>query len=165
MVLVGLLVSACGQLPLASHEGTDVYQQQADAVAAYEGGTNARAEQLLDGVLRVAPNDAENWFRLGNLYARTDRPDQAVDAFQKSLMLRNNDARVWHNLSVVRLRQAQAALAQANALAVDDPALFEKTRLMAEQLQRLADEAKHFTAPHAQGEQHGSDAKAVSASN
>ncbi len=115
----------------------DVYARQQDAVAAYEEGANARAEQLLQGVLRAAPNDPENWFRLGNLYARTDRPEQATEAFHKALMLRQSDARIWHNLAVVRIRQAQAALAQANAAAVDDGPLHEKTSRMAEQLQQV----------------------------
>jgi cytochrome c-type biogenesis protein CcmH/NrfG len=126
----------------------DVYARQRDAVQAYESGGDARAEMLLQGLLRVSPNDPENWFRLGNLYARTDRPKQAVEAFEHSLMLRTSDARVWHNLAVVRIRQAQAAVAQANAAAIDDPALYEKTHRMAEQLQGvLAMPAKAVDAP------------------
>lgn len=136
--LACLALGACGTLDaLQMGHDDQIYGKQAQAAQAYDAGADARAETLLQGILRVSPSDAENWFRLGNLYARTDRPDLAAEAFRKSLMLRVDDARVWHNLAVVRLRQAQAATVQASALAATDPALYEKTTRLAEQLQNV----------------------------
>jgi len=106
LLLPILLLSGCAMLP-AQHG--DLYDMQRDARAAYEGNENERAEKLLLGLVRAVPNDAETWFYLGNLYARTNRPDEAVDAYQKSLMLNRGDPRAWHNLGIVRLRQAWAA--------------------------------------------------------
>ncbi|QDQ29026.1 tetratricopeptide repeat protein [Chitinimonas arctica] len=133
--LLGLLALAgCATSPITGQG--DVYSMQREADAAYRSGDDSQGERLLQGVLRLAPNDAESWFRLGNLYARSDRPEQALDAYQRCLMLQPGDSRAWHNLGVVRLRQTSAALAQAHALAGDDEALRGKTARMLELLQQ-----------------------------
>ena len=92
----------------------DLIRMHREAQAAFDSGENARAEILYKGLARAAPNDPEVWLRLGNLYARTDNPDQAVDAYLKSLVLNGTDPRAWHNLGVVRLRQAWASLLRAH---------------------------------------------------
>jgi tetratricopeptide (TPR) repeat protein len=102
----------------ARSDGEDMVKQQREAQAAFDSGENARAEVLYKGLVRAMPNDAETWFRLGNLYARTDNPDQAVNAYLTSLSLNGSDARAWHNLGIVRLRQGWAALLRANTLTV-----------------------------------------------
>ena len=84
-----------------------------EAELAYESGESAKAEALYKSLVRRMPNDAETWFRLGNLYARNNRPDEAANAYQKALLANNADPRAWHNLGVVRLRQAWAAMLQA----------------------------------------------------
>jgi tetratricopeptide (TPR) repeat protein len=86
-----------------------------EAELAYESGEAAKAEALYKSLARRVPNDAEIWLRLGNLYARNNRPDEAANAYQRALMINNAESRAWHNLSVVRLRQAWAALLQAQA--------------------------------------------------
>ena len=94
---------------MAAADRIDVYDAQQQAMAAYEDQDNARAEALFKSVLRVAPNDAPTWFYLGNLYARSGQPEQAVEAYEKTLMLDGSNARAWHNLGVVKLRQSRAA--------------------------------------------------------
>jgi len=114
-----LLLQGCAAL----RQPNDVYALREQAQAAYVGNENDRAETLLLGLAREAPNDPETWFTLGNLYARTGRPEQAVAAYQKALMLNSTDAKVWHNLGVVRARQAWAAFIQSYALTKGDDAL------------------------------------------
>jgi cytochrome c-type biogenesis protein CcmH/NrfG len=108
-----LWLGGCSMLP--TQQG-NLYDMRREAQAAYVGNQDERAEKLLLGLSRAVPNDPETWFYLGNLYARTNRPDQAVDAYQKALMLNGGDPRAWHNLGVVRLRQAWAAFIQADDL-------------------------------------------------
>lgn len=108
------LVSACTLMPAGQ---SNLYELRREAQSAYAGAEDERAEKLLLGLSRAAPNDPETWFYLGNLYARTNRPEQAIAAYQKSLMLKGDDARAWHNMGVVRLREAWAAFIQAHNLA------------------------------------------------
>jgi Flp pilus assembly protein TadD len=114
LIAAAALLSACSAFP--SGQG-DVYAMRREAQVAYAGNQDERAEKLLLGLTRSAPNDAEAWFYLGNLYARSSRPDKAADAYQKALMLGGGDAKTWHNIGVVRLREAWAAFIQAYSLA------------------------------------------------
>ena len=117
-VIALCLGAGCGGMETQS-VGEDLVRMQREAQAAFDSGENARAEVLYKGLTRAMPNDAETWFRLGNLYARSDNPDQAVNAYLTSLALNGANARAWHNLGVVRLRQAWAALLRANTLTVE----------------------------------------------
>jgi tetratricopeptide (TPR) repeat protein len=108
-LLTLLLLSGCSMMPA---EQGNLYEMRREAQVAYENSEDARAEKLLLGLARAVPNDAETWFYLGNLYARSNRPDDAIRAYQKSLMLNGRDARAWHNMGVVRLREAWAAFIQ-----------------------------------------------------
>ena len=116
-VLLCAVGAGCGGLETRS-VGEDLVRMQQEAQAAFDSGENARAEALYKGLVRAMPNDAETWLRLGNLYARTDNADQAVNAYLTSLAINGADPRAWHNLGVVRLRQAWAALLRANTLTV-----------------------------------------------
>jgi Flp pilus assembly protein TadD len=98
--------SSLGTLEL----GGSPYERQAAALRAYDKGEDAQAESLYLGLLRLSPNDAETHFRLGNLYARSGRPDRAAESYMQTLMASPSDVRAWYNLGIVRQRQAQAAL-------------------------------------------------------
>jgi predicted Zn-dependent protease len=93
---------------------SDLFQLSNQAQLAYEAGEDARAEQLYMGLARKTPNDPEVWLRLGNLYARSNRPDAAADAYQRVLSIDGSEPRAWYNLGIVRLRQGWAAMAQAH---------------------------------------------------
>jgi Flp pilus assembly protein TadD len=119
-VLAALFAAGCGSME--KNRGDDLLKMQRDAQVAFDNGENARAEKIYQALTRATPNDAEAWLRLGNLYARTDHPDQAVDAYLKCLALNSADPRAWQNLGVVRMRQAWAALIRANTAAgAQDP--------------------------------------------
>lgn len=130
------LLAGCSALPVGG-ERENVYGLQRDALAAYEGDENAKAETLFLALLRTAPNDAVSWFYLGNLYARTERPEQAVEAYQKSLLLNSADPRPWHNLGVIRLRQARAAFIQAFDLTRPEDALHGKVEALIESMEKI----------------------------
>ncbi|MGZ3159886.1 MAG: hypothetical protein ACXU7H_12430, partial [Burkholderiaceae bacterium] len=83
-----LFLSGCSMLHT---EQGNLYEMRRDAQAAYENSEDARAETLLLGLSRAVPNDADTWFYLGNLYARTNRPEQATQAYQNTLMLNSKD--------------------------------------------------------------------------
>jgi tetratricopeptide (TPR) repeat protein len=123
------LLAACGTTGPAPQR-SDLFQLSNDAQLAYEAGEDARAEQLYMGLARAAPADPEIWFRLGNLYARSDRPDAAADAYQRALALKTNDPRAWYNLGIVRLRQGWAAMMRANAALKDTDPLYRETERM-----------------------------------
>jgi cytochrome c-type biogenesis protein CcmH/NrfG len=131
-----VLAAGCGGMETRS-TGEDLVQMQRDAQAAFDSGENARAEVLYKGLVRAMPNDAETWFRLGNLYARSNNPDQAVTAYLTSLSLNGSNPRAWHNLAVVRLRQAWAALLRANDLTTSKDPINVMSAEMIRSLEKL----------------------------
>ncbi len=112
-----LCLAACSTLdPLdAIGLGATPYERQAAALRAYESGLDAQAEALYLGLIRMAPNDPEHLLRLGNLYARSGRPDRAADSYLQALLLNPGDERLWFNLGMIRQRQAHAAFIEAHA--------------------------------------------------
>jgi tetratricopeptide (TPR) repeat protein len=106
-----LLVLAWPVQPcLAEPEG------QADSAQAQRAYDNGQWEEALAHYTRLAQqplDNAEVFFRLGNLYARLGRLREAADSYEKVLAGNARHAKSWHNLGVVRTRQAIAALGQA----------------------------------------------------
>ncbi|MEQ8496244.1 MAG: tetratricopeptide repeat protein, partial [Gammaproteobacteria bacterium] len=74
--------------------------------SAYSAGEWAAAEPHYRALVAAIPQDAELWFRLGNIYARVDKPDAAVAAYREALVREGDLAKAWFNMGVVQLRQA-----------------------------------------------------------
>ena len=127
---------------LAACATDDVYEMHQSALLAYESGADARAEALYQGLARSAPNDPEPWRRLGNLYARANRPDKAGEAYERGLLLAPGDARLWYNLGIIRQRQAHAALIMAHQFIDEADPLQAKAKAMAAKTKVAKHEAK-----------------------
>lgn len=133
------LLTACGSF----NAGKDMspYEMQRSALRAYESGVDADAEALYLGLIRMAPNDPENLLRLGNLYARSNRPERAAETYTQALLLNPNDSRLWYNLGIIRQRQGQAAMMQAHQLTAPDDPLHIKSEALSTCLAPAAGEA------------------------
>lgn len=136
-----LLLSGCtttvASAIKAFDDDPDLITINREAQLAYESGEDAKAEALYRSLVRRMPNDSETWLRLGNLYARSNHADEAANAYQKALLANSSDARAWHNLGVVRLRQAWASMLQSHAnLDPKDP-LYENVEVMIRHLGQL----------------------------
>lgn len=89
------------------------------AYAAHEWAT---AEPHYRTLVAAIPQDAELWFRLGNIYARVDKPDAAVAAYREALVRDGDLAKAWFNMGVVQLRQAANSFLKLGAhVDPDDP--------------------------------------------
>lgn len=145
-VLSALLLSACvtsgpnsGQLlPEESRATPELALLNQKAQLADAGGEAAKAEALYKAVLRNTPNDADTWYRLGNLYANNNRPTEAAIAYERTLVADNSHARAWHNLAIIRLRQSYAALLQAQITVSEEDPLAERIDSTLDQLSHLS---------------------------
>jgi Flp pilus assembly protein TadD len=102
-------------LPACSSSGmkkSDLMAMRAQAAQAYAQGDWPRAEKLFSHLNERVPGESEFWFRLGNIYARTQRPELAVKTYQEALLRPNSDPKAWHNMGMVYLRQAANAFTQ-----------------------------------------------------
>lgn len=102
-----LLLNACN-MQQTRPSGTSADLSSADqlADAAYQSQDWHTAEQAYLDLTDRSPSTAEYWFRLGNIYAQTDRLDDAVSAYKQALQRDSENSSIWHNLGIVQLRQA-----------------------------------------------------------
>ena len=141
LLLLGL--SACAVPPLTGvgmpEKEVDLVGLNREAQLAAESGETAKAEVLYRSLVKRMPNDASTWLRLGNLYARNNKPDEAVGAYQRALIANNAESRAWYNLGVVRLRQAWAAMLQVQVQLDDatEPTLRKQAEDVLEHLEKL----------------------------
>jgi len=93
------------------------------AARAYRDHDWAAAEPHYRALAAEMPQDADLWFKLGNIYARTERPELAVAAYRETLVRRPELTKAWFNMGVVQLRQAAASFKQMEIhVAPEDPA-------------------------------------------
>ncbi len=87
-------------------DSANIIEVQKRANDAYEKEDWKTAETEYKYLTQYISGDAEPWFRLGNIYARTDQLDAAVNAYRKALVRDSKNSKTWHNLGIVQLRQA-----------------------------------------------------------
>ncbi len=110
-VLVGIVVnssqSGFSQAPTQSKVSGPAQVQS--------GITSQQASQIMDleQQVKANPQDVNAWTQLGHVYFDTNRVDQAIRAYSKSLELRPGDANVLTDLGVMyrRAGRFQEALA------------------------------------------------------
>jgi tetratricopeptide (TPR) repeat protein len=101
-------------LVAAARAGNGDLLQEADlARQAYDAGHWEDARQRYVRLAERAPGNTEIRFRLGNVHARLGQLDEAAASFQELLAHQPAYPKGWHNLAVVRLYQAMAALGGA----------------------------------------------------
>ena len=98
---------------------------------AYQGEDWPAAESGYRRLTQLAPDNAEHWFRLGNVYAHLNIFGEAVRMYGETL--RRNDAHVdaWHNLGMAQMQLAARSFVQLQARTpAGDPARDRARRLV-----------------------------------
>lgn len=151
-----LLVGCVSTVPHKEVAAILALQQQAEA--AYAQGDMAQALSSYRVLLDAMPGDTTIWFRLGNIYARLDQPQDAVAAYRQVLQRDAVHAKAWHNLGVVLLQQAQEAFSRSEQTARGDDMLRDQSHAMANAIADL----QHPHAAAAAASEHAAAALAVS---
>jgi len=116
LILAGCATTGGERLPPA-----DLLETREIAEQAYADERYTEALPIYQALAESVPQDAEIWFRLGNIHARLDQPQQAIRAYEETLVRDPGQSKAWHNLGVIHLRNAANAYSQlcANASASD----------------------------------------------
>jgi Tfp pilus assembly protein PilF len=142
-----VLVSGCATIsekeaggPSISDNETEIAALREKGMQAYGAGDLAAAEQSLARIVERHPRNAQVWFHLGNIYAETGRPREAVTAYYNALIVDPGLAKARHNLGLVRLRQAvYDFMALTDSVPPDDP-LHARGKRMSEAILDLIDQ-------------------------
>lgn len=101
MVLLMSVVVGCASKNLEMSQKT--------AYTAYKEKDYATAAESFATLVEKIPQDADLWFRLGNSYARTSRPQKAVTAFENALLRDPTMSKAWYNMGITYLQQSLKA--------------------------------------------------------
>ena len=114
-------------LPAAAQLAAQAYDQQA--------WDEAESQYLI--LARALPDNTEPWFRLGNIYARTARPDLAVNAYREALVREPGNAKAWHNMGIVQLREAASSFEEMQKFIPHDDPLYARSQELREALDTM----------------------------
>lgn len=129
MLLLGAVLLAAGcatqqggkpDTPASTAVASDLMAVEKTANEAYQRQDWVESEKNFLLLTQKAPGEAEPWFRLGNIYARTHRPDLAIRAYREVVVRNPKHARAWHNMGIVQLQQAKMSFDELTKFA--DPA-------------------------------------------
>lgn len=151
ILVTSVALTACATQP--HKELSEVMVLQQHAQAAYAQGNLEQAQKNYLQLTRILPNDEDTWFHLGNVYARIGQPELAVNAYRHVLQHNASHAKAWHNLGIVLMQQAEAALAQSARHARGNKALRDASLAMAHQLDKLVQPAAPPAAPAADAQE------------
>ena len=89
----------------------------------------------------TVPTEAENRYRLGNIYARRERYTEAVSLYKESLVREPAHSRAWHNLGITQLRLATATFIEMQGYTeATDPAGI-RARHIVDSITRMLEES------------------------
>jgi len=134
---VFLTLTGCAAGPEKVSVTDELTLMHREAQAAFDQGDDARAELLYKKLTTMAKQDAETWLRLGNIYARNNNPQLAVEAYRQSLSINDADPRTWNNLGIVMLRQSWHALVRAKQVSMPNEPAFVNSADIIQVLERL----------------------------
>lgn len=73
----------------------------------YRSGALVEAEHHYRTIVQQAPRLSLAWYRLGNIYVRTQQFDAAIAAFEQAVRYQPQEEQYWINLTYTRVKQAQ----------------------------------------------------------
>jgi len=100
-----LILSGCA----GTMQSKDPIVSRREAVLAYKEGRFNDAAAKFEQLVTEVPKDSELWFRLGNSYAKADKPDLAITAYRNALLRNPEFGKAWYNLGVIQMQAALKA--------------------------------------------------------
>jgi len=139
-LLIMLCLSACNAeniIPAQEPTLVDITETERNANQAYQEEDWATAEREYAKLTGMAPTNSEPWFRLGNVFVRLNRPNDALQAYREALIRDSKNAKTWHNLGIVQLKQAtNTFLEMQNHLLPEDP-LYKRAEQVVNSITKL----------------------------
>ena len=138
-LLIGVTLAGCATMGTKSSPRrlSDVINTHDQADAAYRANDMQHAATLYLQLTRMVPQEADYWYMLGNAYVRTQEPDKAVQAYQQAIARNPNHSRAWHNLGIVRMRQAMAAFISSASTSKPGDPMYQLSTDLANELARI----------------------------
>ncbi|MBI2993315.1 MAG: hypothetical protein HYY48_03965 [Gammaproteobacteria bacterium] len=138
-----LLLAGCNQISLKQlirPEPEELVALRDRANAAYAAEDWETAEGAYRDLTERVPGEAENWFRLGNIYVHKDRLFDAMALYREALLHDARHARAWHNLGLTQLRMATHTFVELQKYTEAFDPVNQRARQMVDGITRLLEE-------------------------
>ena len=122
-----------------SPELSDIVQLEQTAKKAYLDEDWATAVEAYKKLTLQLPGEVEPWFRLGNIYARTNNLDAAVATYREALIRDLKNSKIWHNLGVIQLKQAANTFLEMQQYTEENDPLSLRARYAVNSIANLID--------------------------
>lgn len=136
IILPALALAGCASQSIQQPE-VDLFELREQADAAYEEGDMAASEKHYSVLVKEVPGEARPWFRLANIYARTERPGAAVRAYREALIRDPEMTKAWYNMGIVQLREAAHSLNEMQVYADPEDPLYTQSKTLLEGILKL----------------------------
>lgn len=125
---------------LAACAGKNPVDVRQDAYQAYQDGDYPLAVEKFKLLVEESPRDAELWFRLGNSYARSLRPQEAISAYQNALLRDPGLSKAWYNMGLIQMQSALKAFVDMQKYVEKDDPVGKRGRILRDELLDLLGE-------------------------
>ena len=127
-----LSLAACSQLGTKKVDEEepkqDLFELQKQAETAYLNDDMNSSERDYKILIRELPEIALHWYRLGNIYVRTNRPDAAIDLYREAVLRDPTFANAWFNMSIVQLKQTAYSLQEMLLYTNENDPIYTKSK-------------------------------------
>ncbi len=118
----------------------DYFEIQKQADTAYLNDDLVESEKGYQILVKEKPAIAQNWFRLANIFVRTNRPSAAITLYREAVIRNPKYTKAWYNLSIVQLKQTAYSLNEMIQYAdIDDP-LYDKAKDLLEGIKTIIEQ-------------------------
>ncbi|MCP3850584.1 MAG: tetratricopeptide repeat protein [Gammaproteobacteria bacterium] len=125
LILCSVFIVGCQTMNESVRTSNTLRQDQVIADKAYFEGDYIEAERAYKRMTIDNPSESYNWFKLGNIYAKTNRPEKAKEAYKETLVKDPENAKAWHNLGVIQLRQAVLSFVRVQHTSSPDSVIYK----------------------------------------
>ena len=136
IIIITLLLSLVGCNQLSVKDGAeeqtkpDLFELQKQADQAYLNDDYTAAERDYEILIKELPEIALHWFRLGNIYVRTNRPAAAINLYREAVLRDPTYAKAWYNMSIVQLKQTAYSLNEMLLYTDKNDPMYSKARTL-----------------------------------
>jgi len=135
--LLGLVLTGCASQSVQVTTKADLLDLREQADKSYQEGNLADSEKHYTALIEKVPGEARPWFRLANIYARTERPGAAVRAYREALIRNPEMTKAWYNMGLVQLREAAHSFNELQVYANPEDPLYPQGGILLEGIMKL----------------------------
>lgn len=118
----------------------DLTEIRKQADIAYANEDLVTSEKNYEILIKELPEEAEHWFRLGNIYVRTKRPYAAISLYREAVIRDPKFAKAWYNMGIIQLKQTAYSLNEMLIYTDKQDPLYSKATSMLEDIKAIVEE-------------------------